>query len=81
MTFHPISVAVCCAWVYNAEAEHAEHIEHLKHENGGELPETPGFDFLNRRTKPYPWGMNSLFYNPHVRFHHSDMITSMLTLP
>ncbi|KAF8807300.1 hypothetical protein BYT27DRAFT_7232843, partial [Phlegmacium glaucopus] len=26
----PISVAVCVAWVYNAEAEHAAHVEHIK---------------------------------------------------
>jgi len=62
----PISVAVCVAWVYNAEAEHAAHIEHIKEENGGELPENPAYDFINRRSKPYPWGPNSLFYNPHV---------------
>ena len=61
-----ISVAVCVAWVYNTEAEHAAHIEHIKEENGGELPETPAFDFLNRRSKPFPWGPNSLFFNPHV---------------
>ncbi|KAH6917462.1 cytochrome c oxidase, subunit VIa [Coprinopsis sp. MPI-PUGE-AT-0042] len=59
-------IIVCAAWVYNAEAEHAAHIEHIKHENGGELPETPAFDFLNRRSKPFPWGMNSLFFNPHA---------------
>ncbi|TEB04010.1 mitochondrial cytochrome c oxidase subunit VIa, partial [Coprinellus micaceus] len=56
-------IAVCTAWVYNAEKEHAAHIEHLKHENGGELPETPAYDYLNRRGKPFPWGMNSLFWN------------------
>ncbi|EGO05216.1 COX6A, subunit VIa of cytochrome c oxidase [Serpula lacrymans var. lacrymans S7.3] len=57
---------VTLAWVRNAEAEHAEHQEHLKHENGGELPEIPGYDYMNRRVKPFPWGMNSLFFNPHV---------------
>ncbi|KAF5337273.1 hypothetical protein D9611_003106 [Ephemerocybe angulata] len=59
-------IAVCTAWVYNAEAEHAAHIEHIKHENGGELPEPPAYDYLNRRSKPFPWGNNSLFWNPHV---------------
>ncbi|TFK41268.1 cytochrome c oxidase, subunit VIa [Crucibulum laeve] len=59
-------IAVCVAWVYNAEAEHAAHLEHLRHENGGELPEIPGFDYMNRRAKPFPWGANSLFYNPHT---------------
>lgn len=51
----------------NVEAEHAEHQEHLKKENGGHLPEVPAFDYLNKRLKPYPWGPNSLFFNPHVR--------------
>ena len=64
----PNPVAVCVAWVYNTEVEHAAHIEHIKEENGGELPETPAFDFMNRRSKPYPWGPNSLFFNPHVRY-------------
>ena len=66
LTIILISVAVCTAWVYNAEVEHAAHIEHIKAENGGELPETPAYDFINRRSKPYPWGPNSLFFNPHV---------------
>ena len=63
-----ITVAVCTAWVYNAEVEHAAHIEHIKAENGGELPETPAYDFINRRSKPFPWGPNSLFFNPHVGY-------------
>jgi len=59
-------VTVCIAWVYNAEAEHAAHVAHIKEEHGGELPETPGYDYMNRRSKPFPWGVNSLFFNPHV---------------
>lgn len=59
-------VATCIAWVYNTEAEHAEHLEHLKHENDGHLPEVPAYPYLNKRAKPYPWGMNSLFYNAEV---------------
>ncbi|EAU93210.1 hypothetical protein CC1G_10278 [Coprinopsis cinerea okayama7 len=57
-------IVAVVAWVYNVEVEHAAHIEHLKEENGGELPETPAYDFLNRRAKPFPWGANSLFWNP-----------------
>ncbi|VDB99725.1 unnamed protein product [Peniophora sp. CBMAI 1063] len=53
-------------WVRNVEAEHAAHIEHEKHENGGNLPEIPAYEYLNKRQKPFPWGMNSLFYNPAV---------------
>ncbi|KAI0274754.1 X15341 cytochrome C oxidase subunit [Gloeopeniophorella convolvens] len=67
----PGTVAVI-AWVRNVEAEHAEHQEHLKHENGGKLPEAPSYDYLNRRVKPYPWGPNSLFFNPDVNKDLSD---------
>ena len=59
-------VAVCCAWVYNAELEHKHHLDHLRAENDGHLPEVPGYEYMNRRNKPFPWGMNSLFFNPHV---------------
>lgn len=61
-----LAVAVT-AWVRNVEAEHAEHQEHLKKENDGHLPEVPAYEHLNRRAKPFPWGPNSLFFNPHVR--------------
>ncbi|KAF8481279.1 COX6A, subunit VIa of cytochrome c oxidase [Russula ochroleuca] len=67
----PGTVAVI-AWVRNVEAEHAEHQEHLKRENDGHLPEVPGYDYLNKRVKPYPWGPNSLFFNPHVNKDMSD---------
>ena len=60
------SAVAVTAWVRNVEAEHAEHEEHLKKENDGHLPEVPGYDYLNKRVKPYPWGPNSLFFNPHV---------------
>ncbi|KAI0257454.1 COX6A, subunit VIa of cytochrome c oxidase [Lactifluus subvellereus] len=67
----PGTVAVI-AWVRNVEAEHAEHEEHIRKENGGHLPEVPAHDYLNRRVKPYPWGPNSLFFNPHVNKDMSD---------
>ncbi|KAF7799258.1 hypothetical protein EIP86_010490 [Pleurotus ostreatoroseus] len=57
------AIAVCTLWVYRAEKEHAEHIEHVKAEHGGELPEVPEYEYLNRRVKPFPWGPNSLFFN------------------
>ncbi|XP_006454700.1 COX6A subunit VIa of cytochrome c oxidase [Agaricus bisporus var. bisporus H97] len=60
------AVAVCTIWVYNAESEHMAHLEHMRQENGGELPQPPEYDFLNRRNRPFPWGMNSLFFNPEV---------------
>jgi hypothetical protein len=59
-------VAVCIAWVRNAEAEHAAHLEHLAAENDGHIPQPPPYPYLNLRAKPFPWGMNSLFFNPHV---------------
>lgn len=61
-----VLVVVCVAWVYNAEVEHKAHLDHLRAENGGVLPEAPSYDYLNKRGKPFPWGMNSLFFNPHV---------------
>lgn len=62
----------CYFWVEKVEAEHAEHQEHLKAENDGHLPMPPNYDYLNVRAKPFPWGANSLFFNPHVRSHSSD---------
>jgi len=69
-----ISLYVCVpivlstiAWVNNVEGEHAAHLEHLKEEHGGELPEKPEYPYLNKRSKPFPWGNNSLFFNPKVQ--------------
>jgi hypothetical protein len=63
---HPFLAIVCALWVRNVEAEHAEHVEHIKAEHDGHLPDIPQYEYMNRRVKPYPWGMNSLFFNPHV---------------
>ncbi|KAH8102532.1 cytochrome C oxidase subunit [Cristinia sonorae] len=60
-------IVVAALWVRNVEAEHAEHAHHLRAENDGHLPEPPRYDYLNKRTKPFPWGANSLFFNPHVQ--------------
>lgn len=59
-------VVVGAAWVKKAEDAHHEHVEHIKHENDGHLPEPPAYPYLNKRDKPFPWGMNSLFFNPEV---------------
>ncbi|GJJ08769.1 hypothetical protein Clacol_002988 [Clathrus columnatus] len=64
---------VCIAWVRNVEAEHASHIHHIKEENGGVLPEVPEYDYMNKREKPFPWGYNTLFFNPHA---NKDMTPS-----
>ncbi|KZP16842.1 X15341 cytochrome C oxidase subunit [Athelia psychrophila] len=53
-------------YVYNVEAKHKAHMDHLLEENDGVLPQPPAYEYLNRRVKPFPWGMNSLFYNPKV---------------
>jgi len=66
------AIAVCVAWVYNAEVEHNAHLDHLRAENNGVLPEVPGYDYLNKRGKPFPWGMNSLFFNPHANTDMSE---------
>jgi len=63
---------VCVAWVRNVEGEHEEHLEHIKEENGGEMPPTPEYPYLNKRGKPFPWGMNTLFFNPHTNKDMSD---------
>jgi len=66
-------IIVCGVWTYQVESEHKAHIEHEKHEHGGELPEVPAYDYLNKRTKPFPWGMNSLFWNAEA---NKDMTES-----
>ncbi|KAI0788646.1 cytochrome c oxidase, subunit VIa [Abortiporus biennis] len=58
------AIVVTGIWVYKVEAEHAEHDAHLRAEHGGELPEVPAYEYLNKRSKPFPWGNNSLFFNP-----------------
>lgn len=62
------SVAACAIWAYGLEKEHKAHQAHLAEENDGHFPHPPAYDYLNRRVKPFPWGVNSLFFNPHVRF-------------
>ncbi|KDQ63504.1 hypothetical protein JAAARDRAFT_119615 [Jaapia argillacea MUCL 33604] len=59
-------IIACALWVRQVEAEHAEHEHHAREENGGELVEPPAYEYLNRRGKPFPWGNNTLFFNPHV---------------
>ena len=61
----PVTI-VGSIWTYKLEAEHHHHLEHLKEENGGELPQPPAYEYLNIRNKPFPWGMQSLFWNPEV---------------
>ncbi|TCD63329.1 Cytochrome c oxidase subunit 6A, mitochondrial [Steccherinum ochraceum] len=60
-------IVVAALWVRNVENEHAEHQHHIMEENGGHLPEIPAYEYMNKRAKPFPWGKNSLFFNPHVQ--------------
>src|ERR1700733_4254012 len=55
----------CGVYVKRVEDEHQAHAEHEKHEHGDE--EKPNYLWLNKRAKPFPWGYNTLFYNPEVR--------------
>ncbi|KAJ9108252.1 hypothetical protein QFC19_002500 [Naganishia cerealis] len=38
----------------------------IREANGGELPERPVYPYMNIRNKPFPWGQQSLFFNPEV---------------
>lgn len=59
------AVVVAAVYIKRVEDEHHAHMEHLKHERGDEpLPE---YSYMNKRQKPFPWGMNTLFFNPEVR--------------
>lgn len=51
-------------YVKSVEDAHHAHLEHEKHEHGE--TEKPNYSWLNKRGKPFPWGMNSLFFNPEV---------------
>ncbi|KAF8307177.1 hypothetical protein DL93DRAFT_2171845 [Clavulina sp. PMI_390] len=51
-------------YVKTVEDAHHAHMAHEKHEHGE--VETPNYAWLNKRGKPFPWGMNSLFFNPEV---------------
>ncbi|KAJ7630833.1 X15341 cytochrome C oxidase subunit [Roridomyces roridus] len=59
--------AIFGTYVYNVEIEHKAHNAHLMAENDGKLPQPPRFEYLNIRRKPFPWGMNSLIFNPEMQ--------------
>lgn len=65
-------------YVKKVEDEHSAHAEHEKHEHPDAEIGTPAYSWLNKRAKPFPWGYNSLFFNPEVRFLTSDLPTSMI---
>ncbi|CAL1695274.1 unnamed protein product [Somion occarium] len=61
------AIITAAFWVRNVEKEHEEHLEHAIHENKGKAPLPPAYEYLNRRAIEYPWGPNSLFFNPRVQ--------------
>jgi hypothetical protein len=44
-------------------------------ENDGKLPQPPRYEYLNKRNKPFPWGPNSLFFNPRVSLYPGPATT------
>ncbi|KAI0094946.1 mitochondrial cytochrome c oxidase subunit VIa [Irpex rosettiformis] len=60
-------IFVTALWANKVEKEHAAHEAHIREEHDGHLPEVPPYPYLNVRNRPFPWGMNSLFFNPHVQ--------------
>jgi len=54
------TIALGLYWVIDQEKKHKEHIAHHP-------PEYTPYSYLNRRVKDFPWGKNSLFFNPHAQ--------------
>ncbi|WFD27644.1 Cytochrome c oxidase subunit 6A [Malassezia nana] len=71
--FEHAATAVFGAYMYNVEMRHAAHQEHLLQENNGELPERPNYEYLNIKNKKFPWGQQSLFFNPKVNYPSAEM--------
>lgn len=66
LTFFLAVPAVTSALFYlgGKEAEHMKHHEHELEENDGELPPRPKYEHLNWKVHDFPWGPQSLFFNP-----------------
>lgn len=60
-------------YTFKIEAAHAKHHEHVLEENDGELPARSDYEYLNIKNKKYPWGQQTLFYNPKVNYPAPDM--------
>ncbi|KAE8254604.1 hypothetical protein A4X13_0g3351 [Tilletia indica] len=65
--------AVIGVYIYGIEAEHIHHRDHEIHENGGELPERVMYDYNNIRKRSFPWGQQSLFFNPKANYPSEEM--------
>ncbi|KAI9634999.1 cytochrome c oxidase, subunit VIa [Dioszegia hungarica] len=71
-------IAVCALWTYKAEMAHKAHAAHAGNHAGGgdhgedatdEEAEHGGrkvYSYMNIRNKPFPWGMQTLFFNPEI---------------
>lgn len=59
-------------YMYQVESEHAHHHEHVLEENDG-LPERPDYEYVNIKRRAYPWGQQTLFFNPKVNYPSPEM--------
>ncbi|CAO1614537.1 unnamed protein product [Sympodiomycopsis kandeliae] len=57
-------------YIYQIEAAHIQHRDHDIAHNGGELPEEgkPKYEYQQIRKKPFPWGLQSFFFNPKANY-------------
>ncbi|KAI1317218.1 Cytochrome c oxidase subunit 6A, mitochondrial [Mortierella claussenii] len=69
-TWRKISIYVCIpaliaasANAYNLYSKHQAHLEHERHEGHHEMIKYP---YMRLRAKAFPWGDDSLFFNPDV---------------
>ena len=67
------SAIVFGVYMYRVESAHHHHQEHIIEENDGQLPERPDYDYLNMKRKNFPWGQQSLFFNPKVNYPAPEM--------
>ncbi|CUA68421.1 hypothetical protein RSOLAG22IIIB_06381 [Rhizoctonia solani] len=63
ISFYVCAPIILVGSIYVKRAEDAHHA-HL-HEHGRHEP--PNYQYLNKREKPFPWGMNTLFWNPETQ--------------
>ncbi|CAO1637992.1 unnamed protein product [Parajaminaea phylloscopi] len=57
-------------YAYQIEVSHHQHQQHEIAMNNGELPEEnkPKYEYQNMRKKPFPWGLQSFFFNESVNY-------------
>ncbi|WFD30735.1 Cytochrome c oxidase subunit 6A [Malassezia sp. CBS 17886] len=67
------ATAVFGVYMYRVESAHIAHGEEEFKENGDELPPRPDYPYLNLKAKNYPWGQQTLFFNPRVNYPAVEM--------